>query len=162
MKTIISCVSKLTLKVKVKIPIIFKMRKSNYIVKIHSKTFDKDTLENTFDKFFKSTLPFKLKNKDTQTTFKIPIKFDDSQRYIKNFNIKDEFIIDNVKSLERVTTIHINNYSNKYNKYIASTKDIIYIVLGFHQYNIKSMEEYRRKRPEEVITDEILDRIKYL
>ncbi|MGL5716015.1 hypothetical protein [Cetobacterium sp.] len=162
MKTIISCISKLVVKNKLKIPIIFKMRKSEFIVKIRSKTFKKDTLENTFDKFCKSFLPFKLKNKDTKSDHKIFLKFDDSQRYLKYYNIKDPFMIKNIKSLEKITAIHISNYSTKNMKYISSVKDVIYIVIGFHQYNIKSLEDYRRMKPEEVVTKEVLDRIKYL
>lgn len=162
MKSILGCISKLTLKLRVKIPIVFKMEKSNYIVKIKNKIHSKSILENKFNSYSKSTLFFKIKNKDVKSILKFFIKFDDSSRHLKNYNIKDEFIINNIKSLERITSIHITNYCNKFLKYIPNSKDVVYITLGNHQYNIKSLEDYRKRKPEEVITKEVLNRIKYL
>ena len=162
MKSVLNCISKLTLKIRIKTPIIFHIKKSEFILKIKNKILPKDVLESDFKNYSKSVLTFKIKNKDVKDNMEFLIKFNDNKKFLKNFNIKDEFVIKNIDILERVTKVHITNYSNKNSEYISKVKDIIYIILGYHQFKISSVDKYKSMKAEEVITEEVMKRIKYL
>ncbi|MGL5718660.1 MAG: hypothetical protein ACRCX2_36990 [Paraclostridium sp.] len=150
------CTSSNVSKTRMKINFGYNFQTTKMVCKLKHPNIKRNFFKYELTKTNRSSIKCTSKPKFKITTFKCLSLNTNAHVKMQEYKIENEFISKDILSFRDVAKIYIEVYNGKnLGKQIVIKSDSPYLVLKFHEKNIKSLDEFMKRKVQDVITDKL-------
>lgn len=158
--------SLLTIKDRINFSIDYSFDIKRKLIKINNSIYLKDRIKFQITQFFKETHNLKTTNIMAEHRLPIFINHTIFEFYIKKYDIKNKYLIENISEFYRLTKSFIKMFNIKYINEIPNeievNHDVVFSILKYNESKIKDLEKYKKEKIENVFSEELFGIIRRL
>ena len=144
---------------KLKINIKYNFSSQEKKIKINNCIYDCDVQKYKLIPFVCKTIKLRTENKNHYTNNIFLIKHSVLPYYSSEYKIKNSYLLSNIEEFYRITKVYLimfnQELSKKYESEININHDVIFTILKFHENKLLNIEEYKKKKFNEIINEEV-------
>lgn len=158
--------SLLTIKDRIKFSINYGFNIKRKLVKVNNSIYLKDRITFPITQFFKETHILKTTNIMAEHRLPILINHTIFEFYIRKYDIKNKYLIENISEFYRLTKSFIKMFNIKYIEEIPNevetNHDVVFSILKYNESKINDLEKYKKEKIENIFSEELFGIIRRL
>lgn len=161
-RVFLNCKSKQAIKTVMQLKIKSKYIEDTMLLKIKSSKSNSHIIKLKFKKILQEGISLRSKNKYQPSILNFKLKHNVSMYKIKEYNITNPIIINDLEIFCDLTMHYINLYIETGEQMITNKDELVFVILKNIENSVTSIQNYREIKLCDIFTKDFLYKIKFL